>query len=180
MDRFASDLLEDAVAQAIAYVQASRSQPGTRHVLAYDGYLTLPTGERFDAIYAEGVEAETDVVMALAQRYRPEALAQEVRPDREPSSAPCSIQQARTVSVLVRTSEPADRPIVDSFLEEHATARVARLGELVDARSILRCIAEDDTGVLAGVLTYVLEGEGASPDAACRRAVARRRHGVDR
>jgi hypothetical protein len=71
LDRFASDLLEDAVTQAIAYVQASRSQPGTRHVLAYDGYLTLPTGERFDAIYAEGVEAGTDVVMALAQRYRP-------------------------------------------------------------------------------------------------------------
>jgi hypothetical protein len=71
LDRFDSDLLEDAVAQAITHVQASRSQPGTRHVLAYDGYLTLPTGERFDAIYAEGVEAETDVVMALAQRYRP-------------------------------------------------------------------------------------------------------------
>ena len=71
LDRFASDLLEDAVAQAIASVQASRSQPGTRHVLAYDGYLTLPTGERFDAIYAEGVEAGTEVVMSLAQRYRP-------------------------------------------------------------------------------------------------------------
>jgi hypothetical protein len=40
LDRFASDLLEDAVAQAVAHVQASRSQPGTRHVLAYDGYLT--------------------------------------------------------------------------------------------------------------------------------------------
>ena len=71
LDRFASDLLEDAVAQAVAHLQASRSQPGTRHVLAYDGYLTLPTGERFDAIYAEGVEAGTEVVMALAQRYRP-------------------------------------------------------------------------------------------------------------
>jgi hypothetical protein len=71
LDRFASDLLEDAVAQAVAHVQAVRSQPGTRHVLAYDGYLTLPTGERFDAIYAEGVEAGTEVVMALAQRYRP-------------------------------------------------------------------------------------------------------------
>jgi hypothetical protein len=71
LDRFASDLLEDAVAQAVAHVQASRSQPGTRHVLAYDGYLTLPSGERSDAIYAEGVEAGTEVVMALAQRYRP-------------------------------------------------------------------------------------------------------------
>jgi predicted nucleotidyltransferase len=34
LDRFASDLLEDAVAQAVAHVQAWRSQPGTRHVLA--------------------------------------------------------------------------------------------------------------------------------------------------
>jgi hypothetical protein len=71
LDRFASDLLEEAVAQAVAHVQAVRSQPGTRHVLAHDGYLTLPTGERFDAIYAEGVEAGAEVVMALAQRYRP-------------------------------------------------------------------------------------------------------------
>jgi hypothetical protein len=71
VDRFASDLLEEAVAQAIAHVQAVRGQPGTRHVLAYDGFLTLPTGERFDAIYAEGVEADSAVVMGLAQRYRP-------------------------------------------------------------------------------------------------------------
>jgi GNAT superfamily N-acetyltransferase len=63
------------------------------------------------------------------------------------------------VSVLVRISEPADRAIVESFLEEHATARVARLGELVDARKHPALIAEDDTGVLAGVLTYVLEGD---------------------
>ena len=64
------------------------------------------------------------------------------------------------MSVLVRTSEPADRAIVESFLEEHATARVARLGELVDAREHPALIAEDEAGVLAGVLTYVLEGDG--------------------
>jgi len=71
VDRFASELLEEALAQAIAHVQAVRSEPGTRHVLAYDGYVKLPTGERSDAIYAEGVEADSAVVMGLAQRYRP-------------------------------------------------------------------------------------------------------------
>ncbi|MGH2640194.1 MAG: hypothetical protein ACRDGO_00685, partial [Actinomycetota bacterium] len=40
-------------------------------VLAYDGYVKLPNGERSDAIYAEGVEADSAVVMGLAQRYRP-------------------------------------------------------------------------------------------------------------
>jgi hypothetical protein len=71
VDRFASELLEEALAQAIAHVQTVRSEAGTRHVLAYDGYVKLPTGERSDAIYAEGVEADSAVVMGLAQRYRP-------------------------------------------------------------------------------------------------------------
>jgi hypothetical protein len=70
VDRFASELLEEALAQAVAHVQAARNEPGTRHVLAYDGYITLPAGERSDAIYAEGVEADSAVVMGLAQRYR--------------------------------------------------------------------------------------------------------------
>jgi GNAT superfamily N-acetyltransferase len=60
----------------------------------------------------------------------------------------------------VRNAEPPDRAIVESFLDEHATARVARLGQLVDARKHPALIAEDDTGVLAGVLTYVLERDG--------------------
>ena len=60
----------------------------------------------------------------------------------------------------VRSSGPADRAIVESFLEEHATARVARLGELVDARENPALIAEDEAGVLAGVLTYVVVGDG--------------------
>jgi GNAT superfamily N-acetyltransferase len=59
----------------------------------------------------------------------------------------------------VRTAGPADTAIVESFLDDHATARVARLGELVDARKHPALIAEDDTGVLAGVLTYVVEGD---------------------
>ena len=40
-------------------------------MLVYDGYVRLPDGERSDAIYAEGVEADSAVVMGLAQRYRP-------------------------------------------------------------------------------------------------------------
>lgn len=60
----------------------------------------------------------------------------------------------------VRIAEPADRALVESFLDERATARVARLGELVDARKHPALIAEGDTGVLAGVLTYVVEGGG--------------------
>ncbi len=71
VDRFAAELLEEALAQGITHVQAVRSQPGSRHVLVYDGFLNLPTGERSDAIYAEGVEADSAVVMGLAQRYRP-------------------------------------------------------------------------------------------------------------
>jgi hypothetical protein len=71
VDRFASELLEEAVAQGVAHVQTVRSQPGSRHVLVYDGYVRLPDGDRSDAIYAEGVEADSAVVMGLAQRYRP-------------------------------------------------------------------------------------------------------------
>jgi GNAT superfamily N-acetyltransferase len=60
----------------------------------------------------------------------------------------------------VRSSGPADRAIIESFLHEHGAEHVARLGQFVDARKHPALIAEDDTGVLAGVLTYVLEGDG--------------------
>ena len=50
---------------------AKRADAGSRHVLVYDGYVRLPDGERSDAIYAEGVESDSAVVMGLAQRYRP-------------------------------------------------------------------------------------------------------------
>jgi GNAT superfamily N-acetyltransferase len=62
--------------------------------------------------------------------------------------------------MLVRTSGPSDGAITASFLREHAAEHVARLGELVDARKHPALVAEDEGGVLAGVLTYVVEGEG--------------------
>jgi len=69
--RFATERLEDGVAQGVAHVAAKRGEAGTRHALVYDGYLTLPSEGRTDAIYAEGVEAGRDGVMTLVQRYRP-------------------------------------------------------------------------------------------------------------
>jgi hypothetical protein len=71
LTRYAAELLEDGVAQAVSSVQSGRDEPGTRHALAYDGYLTVPGGERTDAIYVEAVEAGRDGVLVLAQRYRP-------------------------------------------------------------------------------------------------------------
>lgn len=69
--RFVAERLEDGVAQAVAHVAAKRDETGTRHALVYDSYLTLPSEGRSDAIYAEGVEAGSDGVMILVQRYRP-------------------------------------------------------------------------------------------------------------
>jgi N-acetylglutamate synthase-like GNAT family acetyltransferase len=60
--------------------------------------------------------------------------------------------------VEVREAIPADREEVDRFLEERGTARVARLGELVDATSRPALLAEVE-GRLAGVLTYALDGD---------------------
>jgi N-acetylglutamate synthase-like GNAT family acetyltransferase len=60
--------------------------------------------------------------------------------------------------VKVREATSADRAEVDRFLEEHGTARVARLGELVDATSHPALAAELE-GRLAGVLTFVVDGD---------------------
>jgi hypothetical protein len=69
--RFAAETIEDGLAQAVNGILQHRDDEGRRHALAYDGYLTLPSGERFDAIYVEAVEAGRADVMVLAQRYRP-------------------------------------------------------------------------------------------------------------
>jgi ribosomal protein S18 acetylase RimI-like enzyme len=58
---------------------------------------------------------------------------------------------------LRRSDPPADAS-VGAFLEQHATARMARLGELVDATLHPAVVAEDSNGVL-GVLTYVVDGD---------------------
>jgi ribosomal protein S18 acetylase RimI-like enzyme len=58
----------------------------------------------------------------------------------------------------VRRKEPADRHVLLAFYDDHASARVARLGELVHPIEHPALLAEDD-GRLAGVLTYIMEGE---------------------
>ena len=58
----------------------------------------------------------------------------------------------------VRPVTDEDRAVVDAFLDERNAAVVARLDELVDARSHPALMAEVD-GDLAGVLTYVVVGE---------------------
>ena len=55
--------------------------------------------------------------------------------------------------MLVRASSASDRVAVDAFLDEHSAQRVARLGELVDAREHPALLAQDDEGRLIGLLT---------------------------
>jgi GNAT superfamily N-acetyltransferase len=58
----------------------------------------------------------------------------------------------------VRHMEPVDRPDVHAFYEKHATARVARLGQLVHPIEYPALLAEDHGG-LAAVLTYIVTEE---------------------
>lgn len=73
-----------------------------------------------------------------------------------------SARLIRTVSgstaPRVRSSGPADRPIIESFLHEHGAEHVARLGHLVDAREYPALLAESE-GDLLGLLTYDAAGE---------------------
>jgi GNAT superfamily N-acetyltransferase len=57
-----------------------------------------------------------------------------------------------------RLKEPADHSDVLAFYEEHETARVARFGQLVHPIEYPALLAED-RGRLAGVLTYIVDGE---------------------
>ena len=61
--------------------------------------------------------------------------------------------------MTIREREAADRDVVERFLSERHSARVARLGELVDPLEHPALIAERDDGSLAGVLTYVVDGD---------------------
>jgi GNAT superfamily N-acetyltransferase len=60
--------------------------------------------------------------------------------------------------VNVRPADPEDRAAVEGFLQDHGSARVARLGVLVDATEHPALLAEEGDEI-AGVLTYVLGGE---------------------
>jgi L-amino acid N-acyltransferase YncA len=56
--------------------------------------------------------------------------------------------------VGVRRAEGSDRDAIDAFLDDQASVRVARLGELVDARTHPALVAEVGSR-LVGVLTYI-------------------------
>jgi GNAT superfamily N-acetyltransferase len=60
--------------------------------------------------------------------------------------------------MIVRHADPEDRGAVNGFLEDHGSARVARLGELVDATEHPAILADED-GRTAGVLTYLIDGD---------------------
>ena len=58
----------------------------------------------------------------------------------------------------IRPKEPADHSDVLAFYEKHETARVARFDQLVHPIECPALLAED-RGRLAGVLTYIVDGE---------------------
>ena len=60
--------------------------------------------------------------------------------------------------IEVRAREPADEPAVRAFLAERHSDRVARLGRLEYPLDHPALLAERG-GLLAGVLTYVIDGE---------------------
>jgi len=71
--RYLDETLEAGIARAVADIKANQIARGERSVLVYDGYLTLPDGNRYDAIFAEAIE-EGGVVTSMAQRYRPKQM----------------------------------------------------------------------------------------------------------
>jgi GNAT superfamily N-acetyltransferase len=61
--------------------------------------------------------------------------------------------------VRVRAREDPDVPLVERFLRDESSLRVARLGRLERPLEHPALVAVDEDGKLAGVLTYV-DGEG--------------------
>lgn len=68
--RFAGDSFDDSVALAARFVKTECR--GIHSVLVYSGHLTQGD-ERWDAIYAESVDAVGEVTVVV-QRYRPRKL----------------------------------------------------------------------------------------------------------
>jgi L-amino acid N-acyltransferase YncA len=60
--------------------------------------------------------------------------------------------------IEVRPAETRDRVEIDEFRRARYSLRVARLGQLVDAREHPALVAEVD-GKIVGVLTYIISGE---------------------
>jgi hypothetical protein len=61
--------------------------------------------------------------------------------------------------VRVRAREETDLEAVQRFLTERGSLRVARLGRLERPLDRPALVAENESGELAGVLTYVASGE---------------------
>lgn len=61
--------------------------------------------------------------------------------------------------MLVRDRTPADCDAVATFLAASHSARVARLGTLAEPLRHPALVAVDHAGALAGVLTYIIEGD---------------------
>lgn len=75
----------------------------------------------------------------------------------------------------IRHREPADLSAVAAFLDQRNARRVARLGELVDALGHPALLAEDEAdGRLLGVLTYILDREGAACEVLTLHAASQR------
>jgi hypothetical protein len=85
--RFAAETLEAGIDAGVAAIRADPPEPGDVAALVYDGYLTLPEGERFDAIYAEALDGE-GVVTVMAQAYRPKRFLRGLETIGEPAYFP--------------------------------------------------------------------------------------------
>jgi len=59
----------------------------------------------------------------------------------------------------VRSRTEADEAAASAFLTAHGSRRVARLDSLEDALAHPALVAENDDGSIAGILTYVVDGE---------------------
>lgn len=66
--RFAADTFEQGKKEAENYIDVQKNEPTM--VLAYDGFLTVD-GEKFDAVFASGIDRTTRERIVLAQRYKP-------------------------------------------------------------------------------------------------------------
>lgn len=85
--RYAAETLEAGIDAAVAAITADPPEPGDVAVLVYDGYLTLPDGQRFDAIYAEAIDGE-GAVTVMAQAYRPKRFLRGLETIGEPAYFP--------------------------------------------------------------------------------------------
>jgi hypothetical protein len=81
--------LEGSVDQAAAFVRDAIKEPDARFVLVYDAYLRLEN-DRFDAIYAEGVESGV-LAGVIAQRYRPKGRLRGFDTIGNPAALPVSM-----------------------------------------------------------------------------------------